>query len=205
MRRKTGAQKTGNTMNKAFFLDRDGVIVEEEHYLSDPAKVRLCPGCIEAFRKIADAGYRIIVTSNQSGIARGYFTFADVAAVERRICDLLAAGGAPLPLAWYYCPHHTKGTVMEYVRDCNCRKPHPGMLLQAAEGHDISLADSVMIGDKLSDLRAAFAAGCPAAALVRTGHGSEQTLEKLDRDYAVADHILDAVNQLLALRKGVPQ
>ena len=129
----TGAQKTGNTMNKAFFLDRDGVIVEEEHYLSDPAKVRLCPGCIEAFRKIADAGYRIIVTSNQSGIARGYFTFADVAAVERRICDLLVAGGAPLPLAWYYCPHHTKGTVMEYVRDCNCRKPHPGMLLQAAE------------------------------------------------------------------------
>ena len=79
------------------------------------------------------------------------------------------------------------------------------MLLQAAEDHDIFLADSVMIGDKLSDLRAAFAAGCPAAALVRTGHGSEQTLEKLDRDYAVADHILDAVNQLLALRKGVPQ
>lgn len=189
-------------MNNAFFLDRDGVIVEEEHYLSDPAKARLCPGCADAFRRIHRAGFRIIVTSNQSGIARGYFTFADVAAVERRIEELLAAGGAPLPDAWYYCPHHTKGTVPEYVRDCDCRKPRPGMLIRAAEEHGLSLPGSVMIGDKLSDIRAAFAAGCRSAALVMTGHGLEQTIEPLEQDYLVADNILDATEKLLALTRG---
>lgn len=189
-------------MNNAFFLDRDGVIIEEEHYLSDPAKVRLCPGCAEAFRQISAAGFRIIVTSNQSGIARGYFTFAEIAAVERRIEELLTGAGAPLPDAWYYCPHHTKGSVAEYVRDCDCRKPRPGMLIRAAEEHAISLPGSVMIGDKLSDLRAAFAAGCRHAALVMTGHGSEQTPEPLEYDYPVADNILDATGKLLSLIKG---
>ena len=85
--------------NKAFFLDRDGVMIEEKNYLADPANVCLCPGCAEALRKIAAAGYRMIVTSNQSGIARGYFTFAEVAAVEKRIQELLLAEGAPLPPA----------------------------------------------------------------------------------------------------------
>lgn len=189
-------------MNNAFFLDRDGVIIEEEHYLSDPAKVRLCPGCAEAFRQISAAGFRIIVTSNQSGVARGYFTFAEIAAVERRIEELLTGAGAPLPDAWYYCPHHTKGSVAEYVRDCDCRKPRPGMLIRAAEEHAISLPSSVMIGDKLSDLRAAFAAGCRHAALVMTGHGSDQTPEPLEYDYPVADNILDATGKLLSLIKG---
>mgnify|MGYP000637535748 FL=1 len=189
-------------MNNAFFLDRDGVIIEEEHYLSDPAKVRLCPGCAEAFRQISAAGFRIIVTSNQSGVARGYFTFAEIAAVERRIEELLTGAGAPLPDAWYYCPHHSKGSVAEYVRDCDCRKPRPGMLIRAAEEHAISLPGSVMIGDKLSDLRAAFAAGCRHAALVMTGHGSDQTPEPLEYDYPVADNILDATGKLLSLIKG---
>ena len=189
-------------MNNAFFLDRDGVIIEEEHYLSDPAKVRLCPGCAEAFRQISAAGFRIIVTSDQSGVARGYFTFAEIAAVERRIEELLTGAGAPLPDAWYYCPHHTKGSVAEYVRDCDCRKPRPGMLIRAAEEHAISLPGSVMIGDKLSDLRAAFAAGCRHAALVMTGHGSEQTPEPLEYDYPVADNILDATGKLLTLIEG---
>ncbi len=185
-------------MNNAFFLDRDGVIIEEEHYLSDPAKVRLCSGCAEAFKLIHNAGFKIIVTSNQSGIARGYFTFTEVAAVEKRIEELLSAAGAPVPEAWYYCPHHTKGVATEYVMDCKCRKPHPGMLIQGAEEHDISLAGSVMIGDKLSDIRAAFAAGCRTAALVMTGHGAEQTLEQLEREYLVADNILDATEKMLA-------
>ena len=183
--------------NKAFFLDRDGVMIEEKNYLADPANVCLCPGCAEALRKIAAAGYRMIVTSNQSGIARGYFTFAEVAAVEKRIQELLLAEGAPLPDAWYYCPHHPKGTVAEYACECECRKPRPGMLLQAAEELDLCLSASGMIGDKLSDLRAAFAAGCPSAALVRTGHGAEQTLETLDREYLVADNIPDAAELLL--------
>ena len=184
-------------MNKTFFLDRDGVIIEDEDYLSEPAKVRLCPGCAEAFRKIAAAGYRIIVVSNQSGIARGYFTFDDVKAVERRIEDVLKEQNAPLPDAWYYCPHHPKGMVAEYKADCGCRKPKPGLLIQAGHDFDIDFPHSLMIGDKISDLQAAFSAGCAGGALVRTGHGSEQELQKLDKEYAAAENILDAVNKLL--------
>ena len=186
-------------MNKTFFLDRDGVIIEDENYLADPAKVRLCPGCAEAFRQIADAGYQIIVTSNQSGIARGYFSWKEVKAVETHIEELLAMEGAPKPAAWYYCPHHPKGTVPEYAMECNCRKPKPGLLLQAGREHEVDFQHSYMIGDKLSDLKAAFAAGCRSAALVLTGHGGEQIPEPLDKPYPTAENILDAVRKLLAI------
>ena len=185
-------------MNKTFFLDRDGVIIEDENYLADPAKVRLCPGCAEAFRQIAHAGYQIIVTSNQSGIARGYFSWQEVKAVERRIEELLTKQGAPKPAAWYYCPHHPKGTIPEYALECTCRKPKPGLLLQAGREHGVDFRHSYMIGDKLSDLQAAYAAGCRSAALVFTGHGGEQTPEELDKPYLTAENILDAVRKLLA-------
>ena len=184
-------------MNRIFFLDRDGVIIEDEDYLADPSKVRLCPGCAEAFRKIGDAGFRTIVLSNQSGIARGYFTFAEVKAVERRIEELLAGENAPCPDAWYYCPHHPKGIVEEYRKECDCRKPKPGLFLQAGKDFDADFDGSFMIGDKISDLQAAFAAGCSGGALVMTGHGKEQQIVKLDREYKVAGSILEAVDQLL--------
>ena len=184
-------------MNKIFFLDRDGVIIEDEDYLADPSKVRLCPGCAEAFRKIRKAGYRMIVLSNQSGIARGYFTFDDVKAVERRIEEILSEQNAPCPDAWYYCPHHPKGVVEEYRKECDCRKPKPGLFLQAGKDFDADFDGSFMIGDKISDLQAAFAAGCSGGALVMTGHGKEQQIVKLDREYKVAGSILEAVDQLL--------
>ena len=184
-------------MNKIFFLDRDGVIIEDEDYLADPSKVRLCPGCAEAFRKIRNAGYRMIVLSNQSGIARGYFTFDDVKAVERRIEEILSEQNAPCPDAWYYCPHHPKGVVEEYRKECDCRKPKPGLFLQAGKDFDADFGGSFMIGDKISDLQAAFAAGCSGGALVMTGHGKEQQIVKLDREYKVAVSILEAVDQLL--------
>lgn len=185
-------------MNKIFFLDRDGVIIEDENYLADPAKVRLCPGCAEAFRKIANAGYRIIAVSNQSGIARGYFTFDDVKAVERKIGELLNEQGAPSPDAWYYCPHHPKGIVEEFRKDCECRKPKPGLLLQAGKDFDADFSRSFMIGDKISDLQAGFAAGCASGVLVMTGHGSEQKREILNHEYGIAENILEAVTLLLS-------
>lgn len=185
-------------MNKTFFLDRDGVIIEDENYLADPAQARLCPGCAEAFKRIADAGYRIIVTSNQSGIARGYFSWKEVKAVETRIEELLAKEGAPKPDAWYYCPHHPKGILPEYAQDCSCRKPKPGLLIQAGREHEVDFPHSYMIGDKLSDLKAAYAAGCRSGALVLTGHGGEQTPEPLEKPYLTAENILDAVQKLLA-------
>lgn len=200
MKKANRLKKRGTIMNKTFFLDRDGVMIEEENYLADPAKARLCPGCAKALKLIANAGYRIIVTSNQSGIARGYFTWGEVKAVEKRIKELLAAENAPLPAAWYYCPHHPKGPVPEYMLDCDCRKPKPGMLLRAAKEHDVDLQASCMIGDKISDIKAAYAAGCRSAALVLTGHGSEQEPEKLEKEYLIAENILDATEKLLKFR-----
>ena len=186
-------------MNKTFFLDRDGVIIEDENYLADPAKARLCPGCAEAFKRFAVAGYLIIVISNQSGIARGYFSWKEVKAVEARIEELLAKEGAPKPTAWYYCPHHPKGVIPEYTQECSCRKPKPGLLLQAGEEHSVDFQHSCMIGDKRSDLQAAYAAGCRSAALVLTGHGGEQNPEPFDKPYLTAANILDAVRKLLAV------
>ena len=160
---------------KACFLDRDGCLIEERNYLSDPAQVCLCPGVPEALRLLEENGYLRIVVSNQSGIARGYFTMEQLRAVERRIDELLAEHGVRVD-AWYYCPHHKKGVVPEYAVDCDCRKPLPGMLLRAAEDFSLDRKQCIMIGDRISDLRAGLSAGCRAAALVRTGYGRMEDL-----------------------------
>lgn len=160
-------------MYQACFLDRDGVLIEEEDYLCDPAKVRFCPGAVEAIRFAHDAGWKVILISNQAGLAKGRFQMADLKAVHTRLEELLAAEGVALD-GYYYCPHHAKGTVPEYTQECPCRKPSPGMLLKAAQEHDLDLARSFMVGDRRTDLEAGVNAGCAAVALVRTGYGAAQ-------------------------------
>ncbi len=184
------------TMRQACFFDRDGVIIEEADYISDPSLVRLCPFAADAIRAMHDAGRLVIVVSNQSGIARGYFTEADLRAVEARMNELLAEAGVKIDAA-YYCFHHKKGIVPEYAIDCDCRKPKPGMLLRAAKDLDIDLANSFMIGDKESDLEAGLNAGCRGVALVRTGHGVHQNIEKIPQAVDVGD-VLTAAKELLA-------
>jgi len=187
-------------MRKACFLDRDGVLIEEENYLSDPEKVRLCHGAAEAIRALRAAGYAIVVVSNQAGVARGYFKIESIASVEAAIAALLAKEGVSVD-AWHYCPHHPKGKIPEYSIDCDCRKPAPGMLLKAAKEMGLDLSASMMIGDKLSDVEAAFNAGCQKAALVRTGHGLEQDLSSpLAARSILTDDILDAAKKLLAAK-----
>lgn len=160
-------------MNKAFFLDRDGVINEEVDYLYQPEKVVILPGVADALRKLRAAGFLAIVTTNQSGVARGMYSEADVAAVHRRIDELLAAENARVD-AYYLCPHHP-----EFTGKCDCRKPLPGMLLRAVAEWDIDPAVSAMVGDRLSDLKAGRAAGCAAEYLVLTGYG-QNVVQKED-------------------------
>jgi len=186
-----------NALKKACFLDRDGVLIEDRNYLSDPADVRLCPHVPEALRLLREHGFLLIVVSNQSGIARGYFTVEDLRRVEARIAGLLAEQGVLLDDV-FYCFHHVKGVVPEYAVECTCRKPKPGMLLEAARKHGIDLKESLMIGDKVSDIEAGFAAGCRAAALVRSGHGAEQDLSAFPQA-ADSPDILSAVRKLLTL------
>ena len=144
-------------MRAAVFLDRDGTIIEDEGYLADSSRVRLLPGALDALRAFRDRGLPLVVVSNQSGIPRGLITPAQHAEVDARVKEVLAEAGVPL-LAAYYCPHLPDA-------GCACRKPLPGMLEQAGREHELDLARSVMVGDKMSDVEAGRAAGCFAAQL----------------------------------------
>jgi D-glycero-D-manno-heptose 1,7-bisphosphate phosphatase len=142
-------------MQAAVFLDRDGTIIEDEGYLADASRVRLLPGAIDALHTFRDRGFLLVVISNQSGIARGLITPAQHAEVDARVKATLAEHGVPLHAA-YYCPHGPDD-------GCACRKPLPGMLVQAAGEHNIDLRHSFMVGDKMSDVAAGRAAGCTTA------------------------------------------
>ena len=136
---------------KAVFLDRDGTLNVNTGYVGDPREVRLIAGAAEGVRMLADAGFAAIVVSNQSGIARGYFSEADADAVDGRVRELLEQSGASIA-AMYRCPHMPDG-------DCDCRKPKPGMLRRAAAELNIDLRSSWVVGDRLLDAEAGRAVG----------------------------------------------
>jgi len=147
--------------SRAIFLDRDGTLIEDPGYLDDPDKVRLLPGATEAVCMLRELGFRVIIVSNQSGVARGLFDEQALTAVHDRAAELMAQEGAHLDAA-YYCPFlaGSEAKVADYRVDSPLRKPQPGMLLQAAEEHELDLAASWMIGDALSDVEAGARAGC---------------------------------------------
>ena len=153
----------------AAFIDRDGVINAERHYVHRIEDFHVLPGVYDGLRALARAGFVLVVVTNQAGIAKGLY---DEAAFERltdHMQALMAAEGIALE-AVYHCPHHPAGSVAAYAVECDCRKPAPGMLLQAAREHRLDLARSVMIGDKPSDTQAGRAAGVALTVLVESGH-----------------------------------
>jgi D-glycero-D-manno-heptose 1,7-bisphosphate phosphatase len=154
----------------AIFLDRDGTVIEDAGYLADPAGVQLFDDTAEAIRELSKKGYLVVLTSNQSGVARGKFTEAQLAQVHARMEQLLSADGARLDAA-YYCPFldGPDATVDRYRKKSDLRKPQPGMLLQAAKELRIDLARSWMIGDSAADVGAGQAAGCRTILVRRNG------------------------------------
>ncbi|MFQ5461232.1 MAG: D-glycero-alpha-D-manno-heptose-1,7-bisphosphate 7-phosphatase [Phycisphaerae bacterium] len=156
--------------SKAVFLDRDGTIIEDTGYLADPDDIVLLPGSAEAIQRFAEAGYLVVVASNQSGIARGKFDEADLERIHERFEELLAHEGVNLDGA-YYCPYldGPEATVRQYRRDSELRKPKPGMLLQAARELNVDLKQSWMIGDAPSDVQAGVRAGCKTVLLTNSG------------------------------------
>jgi D-glycero-D-manno-heptose 1,7-bisphosphate phosphatase len=179
-------------LRPALFLDRDGVLNVEVEYLHDPAALVLEPGAAAAVAAVNRLGLPVVVVSNQAGIGRGLYDEAAYHAVQRRLVELLAAEGARID-ADYHCPHHPVHGLGPYRAACECRKPRPGMLLQAARDLGLDLRRSVLVGDKLSDLAAGRAAGC-VAVLVRTGHGAAEEA----RARAGAATPWDAVHESLA-------
>lgn len=180
-------------MRRAAFLDRDGTINVEKEYLYQVKDFEFIPGVPEAILKLNQAGYMVIVVTNQSGVARGYYTEDDVLNLHRHIAGELKQVGAHID-AWFFCPHHPDGRG-SYALPCKCRKPSPGMLLEASRRHDIDLENSVMIGDKLADIDAGKAAGCHTV-LVRTGYGADEE-QYVDLQTSVCDDLLSAVKLLL--------
>lgn len=158
------------TLRPAVFLDRDGTIVEDVDYLTRSDQLRLIPRAAAAIRSINQMGYAAVIVTNQSAVARGMLSESALAEVHDRLRDMLAAEGAHID-GIYYCPHLPDGPVAQYAQRCDCRKPAPGMLLQAARDLGIDLPASVMIGDSLRDLEAGKAAGCATLILVKTGQG----------------------------------
>ena len=162
----------------AVFLDRDGTLIEDTGYLSDPAEVRVLPGVIEALRRLKDAGYLLIITTNQSGIGRGYTTWGIVEAIHDRLVATAAAWGATIQSV-EVCPHTPDD-------GCDCRKPASAMFRRAAEAHGISLEDSWLVGDSPSDIEAAVRLGIRPVRVL-TGRGEEPLSEGVTAEATVAD------------------
>ena len=174
---------------RAVFLDRDGTVIADADYLADPDRLALIPGADAAIRRLKEAGFAVVLVTNQSGIARGLYTEADYHAVAARLEEVLRAAGAA-PDGTYYCPHHP-----DFTGPCDCRKPGTGLYLRAAREHGLDPASSWFVGDKLSDVLPARALG-GTGILVRTGYGAESE-DRLPAGFRAADDVSGAVDLIL--------
>ena len=177
--------------NKAVFLDRDGVINLEKDYVYRISDFVFIDGVFEACIKLIHAGYKIIIITNQAGIGRGYYTEQDYLDLTDWMLEQFRLHGIDIT-AVYHCPHHPEHGLGDYLRACQCRKPEPGMLLLAADEHELDLASSILVGDKLSDIQAAKTAGVGRCFLVKTGHAIS-ALDSMQAD-GVLSHLAAVAN-----------
>ncbi len=182
-------------MNRAVFIDRDGTISEEVGYINHASRFSLFPYAAAAIKHLNENGWLAIVTTNQAGVARGYFGEELVKTVHASMTQQLEAGGARLD-AIYYCAHHPSVGEAPYRVDCDCRKPKPGLIMQAARDFDVALDQSWMVGDRYSDIEVARNAGVKSA-FVLSGYGrGEWEHQRSSWSYKpdlVADDLLSAV------------
>jgi D-glycero-D-manno-heptose 1,7-bisphosphate phosphatase len=192
--------------NTAVFLDRDGVINEEVGYLDSLDKLKIIPGAYEAIRLINESGMKVVVISNQAGVARGLFPEDFVKITHEYLQNALRKKGAYID-NFYYCPHHPTEGIESYRQVCNCRKPAPGMLLQAAQDLNIDLTRSYLVGDRFNDMEAGKKIGVRGI-LVKTGFGQsllqddgpDEATPENKPDFIAAD-ILEAVKLILKDKK----
>jgi D-glycero-D-manno-heptose 1,7-bisphosphate phosphatase len=189
-------------LRRAVFLDKDGTLVVNEPYNVDPARLRLAPGAREGLRALSAAGYLLLVISNQSGVARGYFPEASLRVVEHWLDAGFCEAGATLS-GFYFCPHHPAGSVAEYAIDCSCRKPAPGLILRAAVDHGIELAHSWFVGDILDAVEAGSRAGCRTV-LIDNGNETEWRLGGCRNPSYTAPDLIEAARAILSA-PGVPR
>jgi D-glycero-D-manno-heptose 1,7-bisphosphate phosphatase len=190
-------------MKPAVFLDRDGTLIEDVHYIADPAHVRLLTGAAEAVRMLRGAGYACVIVSNQSSVGRGKASVEDVRAVQHEVERQLGARGATID-GFYFCTE-PPGSPDRSRIDHPDRKPGPGMLLRAARELGLDLGASWMVGDMISDLLAGRNAGCRGSILVRTGYGAAADCETVAAADRVADDVLSAAIHILSVPGAAPR
>jgi D-glycero-D-manno-heptose 1,7-bisphosphate phosphatase len=180
---------------RAVFLDRDGVLIADVDHLVALDQVRVLPRVPEALARLRAAGWRLIIATNQSVVARGWITEEQLREVHRVLLADLRSEGAEID-GVYYCPHHPEGSVAAYRRACLCRKPSPGMLLQAAEEWHLDMAECVIVGDASSDVEAGRCAGCHTV-LIRSAGDAWGDRGAADPDHVARD-LPDAAEWILA-------
>lgn len=185
---------------KAIFIDKDGTLIPDIPYNIDPDLISIEEDTIKGIRLLRDKGYLLIVITNQSGIAKGFFTEDQLDKVWNRISGLLEKYYLSID-AFYYCPHEPNGSIRQYAITCNCRKPLPGMILQAARDFNIDLDSSWMIGDILNDVEAGNKAGCRTI-LINNGNETEWIMNKSRMPVGMADNILEAARFILQHEKN---
>lgn len=194
-------------MNRAVFIDRDGTISEEVGYINHASRFRLFPYAASAIKHLNDNGWLAIVTTNQAGVARGYFAEEMVKTVHERMTSELESGGARLD-AIYYCAHHPSVGDPPYRVDCDCRKPKPGLITRAAQDLDIDLAQSWMVGDRYSDIELARNAGVKSA-FVLSGYGrgewEHQRASWTHQPDLVAENLLEVVLSITGTRSNLEE
>ncbi len=173
--------------NQAVFLDKDGTLIKDVPYNVNPDLIELTHGGIEGLQLLQSFGYKLIVISNQSGVARGYFPESKLEGVQKHLSKVLLEQGIKLD-DFYYCPHHPDGVVTEYAINCNCRKPEPGLILRASSEHNINLSDSWFIGDILNDVEAGHRAGCKTI-LIDNGNETEWQLSPM----RIPNHVVNDI------------
>lgn len=186
-------------MNKAIFLDRDGTINVEKHYLHRIEEFEFLPGAVEALRMAQNAGFRLIVITNQSGIARGYYRDEDFQALNSWMLKTLESDGVHID-GVYYCPHHPEARIPQYRMDCDCRKPKLGMFRRAIEDFDLNVDACCAIGDKIRDCSICETTGCRGF-LVGNNEDPE-TIEQVRagkyRNVMYEDSLLKAVERIIS-------
>ena len=184
-----GRDQSREMLERAIFLDRDGVIVEDTGYISSPGELILFPDVIPVLKKLQHF-FRLLVVTNQSGVARGYFTEEDLFAIHERVIHMLAINGVGLD-AIYYCPHHPQVGNDEYRIECDCRKPKPGLLQLAKEEFNIELDKSFLIGDKDIDIQAGRAIGIKTIRIDRN--------DSEPKDESGADYIINTFSEVSSI------
>ncbi|MCP4703036.1 MAG: HAD-IIIA family hydrolase [candidate division Zixibacteria bacterium] len=190
-----------NKKEKAIFIDRDGTLIKEKNYLQNKDEVEPEENSIEALKLAQDAGYKIIIVSNQSGVARGYFDEDKVSEINQRVSDVFAKGGVKID-QFLYCPHLKGSKLSQYNKDCNCRKPSPGMIETAVKRFNINPYRSFVVGDKLADVGLGYVIGGKSI-LVRTGYGQEQEKQlkknKSPRPEKILNNLFEAVKYITGI------